>query len=474
MRAIRCHRFAFVEEDEEKGQQRNKQKQNQQQQQRQRQRKSFKSRPKPLRLSDCLTLDIVPLPNEYFDDKESSKSTNKTKTMNTTKVLIRTEYAGVQYPDALQAQGLYQVKPTLPYIPGMDVVGVVVDVIHSSSLSPSSSSSSIQVKEAGTTSSRTANSRIQPGDKVLATMLENGGTGGLSEFVVAPLKYCHKLPNNIISSFPAAAAAFANVGRNYFAAYHSLVEVGNIRPLNNNNNNNNQEQQIPTPIILITGASGGVGSATIELAKAMGCIVIAGVGSTDKCIGPKALGADAVFCYGRTKNERISFRKQVLKFCQSIAENQQQQPANRSGFGVDLVVDVVMGDLFEEALIGCVKPLGTIALVGFTAGQRPIRPGLLLVKEIRVAGSIWGRIANDAVEEVTGDITMKKNKHRTMVDTILFYFANGKINPRIDRIIPLSKFIDAFEVFEVNKGRGNTVVSFNDDTEIHRRSTSRL
>jgi len=458
MRAIRCHRFAFVEEDEEQGQQRNKQKQNQRQQQRQ--RKSFKSRSKPLRLRDCLTLDTVPLPNEYFD--KESKSTNKNKTVNT-KVLIRTEYAGVQYPDALQAQGLYQVKPTLPYIPGMDVVGVVIDVIHPSC----SSSSSIQVKEGGTASSRTANSIIRPGDKVLATMLENGGTGGLSEFVVAPLKYCYKLPKNVISLFPEAAAAFANVGRNYFAAYHSLVEVGNIRPHNNNYN----QEQIPT-IVLITGASGGVGSATIELAKAMGCTVIAGVGSTDKLVGPKSLGADAVFCYGRSKSERISFRKLVLKFCQNIADNQ-QQPENRTGVGVDLVVDVVMGDLFEEALIGCVKPLGTIALVGFTAGQRPIRPGLLLVKEVRVAGSIWGRIANEAVEEV-GDSTMKKNKHRNMVDTILLYFANGKINPRIDRIIPLSKFIDAFEVFEVNKGRGNTVVTFNDDSEIHRRSMSRL
>jgi NADPH2:quinone reductase len=436
MRAVRCHRFALVEEDVEKGQK----------DQLQRQRKSFKSRSVPLRLRDCLTLDTVPLPNEYFNNiYDELKSESKSNT----KVLIRTEYAGIQYPDALQAQGLYQVKPPLPYIPGMDVVGVVVKVIHSSS-SPSS-------RQTNNNNNNNNNSMIllRPGDRVLATMLESGGMGGMSQFVVVPLKFVHKLPENIITSSSSSAAAFANVGRNYFAAYHSLVEVGKIDIRTNNDNDNTNDIQ-KQKIVLVTGASGGVGMATIELAKAMGCTVIAGVGSTDKMNGPNSVGADAVFCYGRSKNERRDFRKQVLKFCHTTCNSSRSANA----VGVDLVVDVVMGDLFEEALIGCVKPLGTIALVGFAAGQRKIRPGLLLVKEIRVAGSIWGRIANSATEQQG-----ENNKYRTMVDTILGYFANGKINSRVDRIVPLSKFIDAFEVFEVNKGKGNTVVSFVDENE---------
>ena len=121
------------------------------------------------------------------------------------------------------------------------------------------------------------------------------------------------------------------------------------------------------------------------------------------------------------------------------------------------MVDVVMGDLFNDALVGCLKPLGTIALVGFAAGQRPIKPGLLLVKEARVAGSLWSSVASEASEDDSS------NRYRRMVETILGYLADGSIKGRVDRIVPLSEFIQAFEIFENNQGRGNTVVSFVDD-----------
>jgi len=402
VKAIRCHRFADVEQKSS----------NTTQQQR---RQSFRPRkPKSLRLRECLTLDKVPYPS-------LPKNTNETW------IVIKTEYAGIQYPDALQARGLYQVKPRLPYIPGMDVVGIVLNVVV-----PTHNSS---------------NPNIKPGDIVMATFLASGGTGGLSEVVLAPLKHVFKLPppspKTSISNPRQYGAMFANVGRNYFAAYHALVEVGQIDPFASLSTNSSK-------IVLVTGASGGVGMATIELAKAMGCIVVAGVGSPSKLSGPELVGAEAVFCYGRTKPERKAFRKQVSIFCK------RQQRGTKSG-GVDLVVDVVMGDLFQDALIGCLKPLGTIALVGFAAGQRPIKPGLLLIKEARVAGSIWTRIAFEASEK-DGN-----NRYSKMVHTILGYMASGKIPGRVDKIVPLSKFAEAFEVFEENKGRGNTVISFVDE-----------
>ena len=412
VKAVRCHRFASVVPKPTNENQKQKQK-----------RILFQPRkPKPLRLRDCLALGEIPYPT--LPKKRKG-----------TWVVIKTEYAGIQYPDALQARGLYQIKPRLPYIPGMDAVGIVLKVVLPTHNSRNRAPNYHSIQ----------NVDLKPGDRVMATTLEFGGTGGLSEVVLSPLKYVFKLPppspttSIQISNSNRYGAMFANIGRNYFAAYHALVEVGQIDPSQSASIN-------ASKIVLVTGGSGGVGMATIELAKAMGCIVVAGVGSPSKSSGPASVGADAVFCYGRTKPQHRAFRKHVTTFCH------QQRTA-----GVDLVVDVVMGDLFQDALVGCLKPLGTIALVGFAAGQRAIKPGILLVKEARVAGSIWLSIAVQASE------SNKNNKYYTMVNTILGYLASGKIRGRVDKIVPVSRFIEAFEIFEENKGRGNTVVSFVDE-----------
>ena len=89
----------------------------------------------------------------------------------------------------------------------------------------------------------------------MATLLQHGGTGGLSELVVAPADHVYHIPDALNLEF------CANIGRNYFAAYHSLKVIGEVGP---------------GDLVLVDGASGGVGMAAIQLAKAMGaslCVI---------------------------------------------------------------------------------------------------------------------------------------------------------------------------------------------------------
>lgn len=350
IKAIRCHRFSGLDEDG----------------------KPVKT-PGPLR--DVLSLDEVPAP-------ECAAGS----------VLVSAHYVGVQYPDALQAQGLYQVRPPLPYVPGMDLTGTVLEVGEGVE-------------------------HLEVGNRVIAQM----GIGAMAEVVNCDARAVWKAPDNIPLSH------CANVGRNFFAAYHSLKVIGELGP---------------GDLVLIDGASGGVGMAGIQLAKAMGAQVIAGVSVPEKQEYPAAAGADKVLCYGRDRDSHRAFKKDVREAAREMGHPE----------GVDLVLDMVQGDLFEGALVSSVRPLGRIALVGFTAGQKPIRPGMLLIKQAAAIGSLWGPWA-----------TANPDRHQENVAEILGFMESGAVEPRADRVFPLDRFIEAFELFENNEGRGNTVVSMKED-----------
>ncbi len=345
IKAVRCHRFAGLDE---KG----------------------KPVPTPDPLRDVLALDEIP-PPECEDGH----------------VLVLANYAGVQYPDALQAQGLYQVKPDLPYVPGMDVAGTVLET------------------GAGV-------EHLEVGDRVFAQM----NIGGLAEVINVDAMSVWKVPDGVHLS------KFANLGRNFFPAYHSLKIIGEVAP---------------GDLVLVDGASGGVGMAAIQLAKAMGAQVIAGVSIPEKKEFPLAAGADRVLCYGRNRESHRNFKNEVKQAAAELGHPQ----------GVDVVIDMVQGELFEAALVSSVRPLGKICLVGFTAGQKPIRPGMLLIKQAAAIGSMWGGWASAHPEA-----------HQQNVAEIINFMATGVVQPRVDRVFPLKDFVKAFELFEHNQGRGNTVL----------------
>lgn len=346
MKAVRCHRFSGTDEN-------------------------GRPLPQPGPLRDVLSMDEIERP-------ECAPG----------QVLIETHFAGLQYPDALQAQGLYQERPELPYVPGMDATGVVLEVGEGVS-------------------------HVQVGEPVIAQTR----IGCLAEVISVEAASVWKVPAGVHMS------TCANLGRNYFAAYHSLRVIGEVEK---------------GSLVLVDGASGGVGMAAVQLAKAMGAKVIAGVSVEEKREFPLEAGADRVFCYGSNKDTYKQFKNSVK---QAAAELGQPE-------GVDVVVDMVQGDLFEAALVSCVRPLGKLCLVGFTAGQKPIRPGMLLIKQAAAIGSLWGPWARQ-----------HPDRHQQHVSEILGFLGSGAIVPHVGRVIEFPNFLQAFELFENNAGRSNTVIA---------------
>ena len=127
---------------------------------------------------------------------------------------------------------MYQDKPPLPYVPGMDLTGTVLEIGEGVD-------------------------GFRIGDRVIAQLF----IGTMAEVVSADARSVWKAPDNVHLS------KCSNIGRNFFAAYHSLKTIGNVQP---------------GDLVLVDGASGGVGMASIQLAKAMGAQVIAGISIPEK------------------------------------------------------------------------------------------------------------------------------------------------------------------------------------------------
>ncbi|GGD10029.1 NADPH:quinone oxidoreductase family protein [Nocardioides daphniae] len=238
-------------------------------------------------------------------------------------VLVRVHSVGVAFPDLLLSQGLYQLRPEPPFTLGIDVAGTVEAL-------------GADVEQ------------FRVGQRVAAV----APYGGAAELAAISEEAVFPLPD--VLSYDEGAA----LPMNYLTAQFALVERAGLRP---------------GEVVLVHGAAGGVGTATIQVAKGLGATVIAVVSTPEKAAVARAAGADeTVLVEG--------FRERV--------------GALTSGRGVDVVMDVVGGDLFTDSL-RLLAPLGRLLVVGFAAGQGipEVKVNRLLLNNIDVRGVGWGGFA---------------------------------------------------------------------------------
>ena len=233
-------------------------------------------------------------------------------------VLIDVEVAGVSFPEVLQSRGAYQLKPDLPFVPGSEVAGVV--------------------------RSAPEGAAVRAGQRVSAFP----GLGGFAQVVAASPDVVFPLPDRVSSTAGAA------LPMNYLTVHFGLTKRGQLRS---------------GETVLVHGAAGGVGTAAVQLAAALGAHVIAVTSSAEKAEVARAAGAhETVLADG--------FRDAV----RSLTD----------GRGVDLVVDPVGGDRFTDSLRSLAQE-GRLLVIGFTGGEIPtVKVNRLLLNNLSVVGVGWG------------------------------------------------------------------------------------
>ena len=303
-------------------------------------------------------------------------------------VVVSIKAAALNFPDFLIVQGLYQFKPELPFAPGNEGSGVI--------------------KKVGKNVTR-----FKEGDRVyfMAPWGAFAEEACMHEFGVMPI------PDDI--SFELAASYQMAYG----TSYHALVQRGEI---------SNQDE------ILILGASGGVGLAALDIAKAKGARVVAAVSTKEKAEICKEYGADEVIIYGegpKTKDESKAF------------SNELKSKSLKGGY--DIIYDPI-GDCYTEPAFRAIGWKGKYLVVGFAAGQIPKLPiNLTLLKGASLVGVFWGTF--------TGLESEVNQKNIAEINQLL---SEGKIKPLISKEVPMENAVEAIKMIG-NRGVIGKVVLVN-------------
>ena len=291
-------------------------------------------------------------------------------------VLVETHAVGISFPDLLLSRGEYQLKPELPFTLGVDFAGVVRSAPDGSGFSA--------------------------GDRVACVL----GQGGAADVVALGTDSVFPLPDAL--SFEQGAA----IPMNYLTAQFALGERGDL-----------EEGET----VLVHGAAGGVGTATIQVARGYGARTIAVVSTEEKGEVARRAGADEVVLVE-------GFRDAVKELT--------------GGQGVDVVMDVVGGDLMTDSLRS-LGAQGRLLVVGFTAGAIPaVKVNRLLLNNVDVRGVGWGAYA-----------MARPGYMRRQWDELLPMMESGVIDPPIGRTYGIEEFGAALQDLADRKTLGKSVVT---------------
>ena len=292
------------------------------------------------------------------------------------KVLVDVHALGVAFPDLLLSAGQYQLKPEPPFTLGVDFAGVVREAPEGSGFAA--------------------------GDRVACCLPYGGG----ADVVAIDPESVFPLPDSM--SFEQGAA----LPMNYLTAQFALATRAQLRA---------------GETVLVHGAAGGVGTASIQVAKGYGARTVAVVSTEEKGEVARRAGADEVVL--------------VDGFAKAVKEL-------TDGRGVDVVVDVVGGDLMTDSL-RCLAPLGRLLVVGFTAGAIPeVRVNRLLLNNIDVRGVGWGAYA-----------MVRSGFMRSQWDELLPMMESGVVDPPIGSTYPLEDVRVALTDLAERRATGKSVLS---------------
>lgn len=293
-------------------------------------------------------------------------------------VLIDVKAGGLNFPDVLMVAGKYQFQPELPFTPGGEGSGVVEELGE------------------GVTN-------VKVGDRVIFF----NQAGAFAEKAVAPAMTLVPMPE----SMPFEVAAGFTI--TYATSYHALKQRANIQA---------------GETLLVLGAAGGVGLATVELGKAMGAIVIAAASTDEKLEFCKNAGADHLINYS---TEALKDRVKEIT----------------GGKGVDVIYDPVGGDYTETAL-RTMAPGGRHLVIGFAAGDIPKPPlNLCLLKQCSIVGVFWGSFARaNPAQQI-----------QNMQD-MFGMFEKGTIKPLVNDVFGLDDVVDAFACLSERRAKGKVIL----------------